>query len=189
MKNLKEAWSAATELQLLHHSSSSARLSSLTMKSPRRRSAAPGSLRFKGPEMRRELTNDEKEPANAGYWHLAFDRLATQLHAIFDANIPSKSEGLSSAEAAARLIRERPNCLTPSKKKPACRNVVYRLCLIAFYSTWYLAVHSTRRSVPCEFWQACFHLLGLSPFASMNRSHPNFWHRPQLQSHQGIRTR
>lgn len=109
---------------------------------------APGGLRPKGPEMRRELTKDEKELANAGYEHLevdkaakpkpgekdfekvdivehrlTFDQLAAELHANIDTINPSKSQGLSTAEAAARLAREGPNCLTPPKKKSAFRKV------------------------------------------------------------------
>ncbi|KAG9007832.1 hypothetical protein FRB94_001731 [Tulasnella sp. JGI-2019a] len=118
---------------------------------------APVWIRPKGPEMRRELTMDEKELANAGYEHLeadkaakpkpgekdfekvditehrlGFEQLSTELHANIDTVNPSKSQGLTTAEAAARLARDGPNCLTPPKKKSAFRK--YLDCLTTLFN-------------------------------------------------------
>ena len=109
---------------------------------------APHGLRPKGVEMKREMTKEDKELADAGYEHLklhkpqgqkegdgkldgvdihehqlGFQELQTVLDTTFDAKDPSISPGLSSEEAKARLTRDGPNILTPPKKKSALRKV------------------------------------------------------------------
>ena len=97
-------------------------------------------------EMKREMTKEDKELADAGYDHLnqqtqqkdgdaklddvdicehklAFADLQAELGTTFDAKDPSISPGLSSEEAKARLTRDGPNILTPPKKKSALRKV------------------------------------------------------------------
>lgn len=106
-------------------------------------------LRPKGVEMKRELTKEDKELANAGYEHLdqhktqtqkkdgsatldsadmhehklSFKELQAALDTDFDAKDPGLSTGLSSTEANSRLARDGPNILTPPKKKSALRKV------------------------------------------------------------------
>ncbi len=109
---------------------------------------APHGMRPKGVEMKREMTKEDKELADAGYEHLkhqnnagqkegdakldgvdihehglGFQELQTELDTTFDAKDPSISPGLSSEEAKARLSRNGPNILTPPKKKSALRKV------------------------------------------------------------------
>ena len=110
---------------------------------------APHGLRPKGVEMKRELTKEDKELANAGYEHLTrartqegkeggegkmdhvdivehkltFADLQTTLDTAFDAKEPARSPGLSGDEAKARLARDGQNVLTPPKKKSALRKV------------------------------------------------------------------
>jgi sodium/potassium-transporting ATPase subunit alpha len=106
-----------------------------------------GGPRIKGPDMKRELTKDEKDLAAAGYdhleeaksekgpqkaelknvdiveHHLSLDELQSTLNVSFNAKEPSSSHGLTKEEAAARLARDGPNQLTPPKKKSALRRV------------------------------------------------------------------
>lgn len=124
-----------------------------------------GGLRPKGVEMRREMTKEDKELANAGYEHLEakpkkegkdvdlekvdiyehqlpYTELSTTLQTSFDAKDPQASLGLSQEEAAARLVRDGRNVLTPPKKKSAFRKVASSSLVSlkfsdnAFFSTW-----------------------------------------------------
>ena len=114
---------------------------------------APHPPRPKGVEMKREMTKEDKELADAGYEHLkeekaqgqkggdegkldnvdivehklAFNDLQATLDTAFDPKDPAASPGLSSDEAKARLARDGQNVLTPPKKKSALRKV--RNCL------------------------------------------------------------
>ena len=115
-------------------------------KAPHAHAHAP---RPKGVEMKREMTKEDKELADAGYEHLrqekaqahkgegegepdgvdiqehrlAFKDLQGALDTEFDAKDPAQSPGLSGDEAKARLARDGPNVLTPPKKKSALRKV------------------------------------------------------------------
>lgn len=92
--------------------------------------------------LRRELTKDEKELANAGYEQLEAKKKAKALesrpaditeHSLTPAQVaeahgtsinlanPSASGGISAAEAQGRLARDGLNQLTPPKKKSALR--------------------------------------------------------------------
>ncbi|RPD59319.1 aminophospholipid-transporting P-type ATPase [Lentinus tigrinus ALCF2SS1-7] len=107
--------------------------------------------------MKREMTKEDKELADAGYEHLkqqkpqgqkegdgkldgvdihehklGFQELQTELDTTFDAKDPSTSPGLSSEEAKARLSRDGPNILTPPKKKSALRK--YYDCLMSMFN-------------------------------------------------------
>ncbi|RDX52903.1 aminophospholipid-transporting P-type ATPase [Lentinus brumalis] len=118
---------------------------------------APHGMRPKGVEMKREMTKEDKELADAGYEHLkhqnntgqkegdakldgvdihehglGFQELQTELDTTFDAKDPSISPGLSSEEAKARLSRNGPNILTPPKKKSALRK--YYDCLMSMFN-------------------------------------------------------
>ncbi|KAI0696556.1 aminophospholipid-transporting P-type ATPase [Cerioporus squamosus] len=118
---------------------------------------APHGMRPKGVEMKREMTKEDKELADAGYEHLkhqkpggqkegdgkldsvdihehglGFQELQTELDTTFDAKDPSSSLGLSSEEAKARLSRNGPNILTPPKKKSALRK--YYDCLMSMFN-------------------------------------------------------
>jgi sodium/potassium-transporting ATPase subunit alpha len=102
-------------------------------------------LRPKGVEMKRTLTQEEKDLAAAGYEHLHpssnvnkdeketniditehqldFDALVDTLKTNFDVKDPGHSFGLTADEAKSRLQRDGPNVLTPPKKKSALRKV------------------------------------------------------------------
>jgi sodium/potassium-transporting ATPase subunit alpha len=105
-----------------------------------------GLSRPKGPEMRRTLTQEDRELADAGYEHLdaskqkktgseddnnidiqehkmSFATLENELKASFDVQDASKSRGLTEEEAKARLQRDGPNVLTPTKKRSALMKV------------------------------------------------------------------
>ncbi|KAL8280278.1 hypothetical protein RQP46_007392 [Phenoliferia psychrophenolica] len=87
--------------------------------------------------LNRELTRDEKDLANAGYQkeplkteaknvdiieqHLTPEALATKMGASINLKAPAESLGLTSAEAAKRLITNGANVLTPPVKKGAWR--------------------------------------------------------------------
>ena len=124
-------------------------------KAPHAHAHAP---RPKGVEMKREMTKEDKELADAGYEHLrqekaqahkgagegegepdgvdiqehrlAFEELQGALDTAFDAKDPALSPGLSGDEAKARLARDGPNVLTPPKKKSALRKVRCRYLLL-----------------------------------------------------------
>jgi sodium/potassium-transporting ATPase subunit alpha len=100
-----------------------------------------------GIEMRREMTKEDKELAEAGYEHLAkptltvkgkkggrdldsveitehtlsVEALALVLNTSFDTKDPGSSVGLSTEEVEARLRIDGPNVLSPPKKKSAFR--------------------------------------------------------------------
>ncbi|KAI0657213.1 aminophospholipid-transporting P-type ATPase [Cubamyces menziesii] len=107
--------------------------------------------------MKRELTKEDKELAEAGYEHLArqktagqqegdskldgvdihehklaFTELEGELDTSFDPKDPGLSTGLSTDEAKARLSRYGPNILTPPKKKSALRK--YWDCLMTMFN-------------------------------------------------------
>ncbi|OJT06218.1 hypothetical protein TRAPUB_2899 [Trametes pubescens] len=113
---------------------------------------APHGMRPRGVEMKREMTKEEKELAEAGYQDLAEQKagakggdagldavdlhehkltltaLEAELDTAFDPKDPTQSPGLSADEAKARLARDGPNILTPPKKKSALRKVWKRSC-------------------------------------------------------------
>jgi len=112
-------------------------------------------VRPKGVEMKRELTVEDKALAAAGYQHLDEKKakeefqtvdiaehklqlasLAKTMKAEFDHKSPGSSQGLSEAEAKARLERDGKNILTPPRKKSAfrkyldCLNSMFNILLI-----------------------------------------------------------
>ncbi|KAI8999130.1 aminophospholipid-transporting P-type ATPase [Trametes punicea] len=108
--------------------------------------------------MKRELTKEDKELAEAGYEHLSrpktqgkkdggeakldnvdihehklpFKELQSELDTAFDPKDPERSPGLSGDEAKARLTRYGANVLTPPKKKSALRK--YLDCLLSMFN-------------------------------------------------------
>lgn len=104
-------------------------------------------VRTRGVEMKRNLTQEDRELAAAGYehleaekigkavqdsninavdieeHHLPFSRLEEALATSVDTKDPGQSHGLTSAEAQARLDKNGPNVLTPPVKKSALRKV------------------------------------------------------------------
>lgn len=105
-----------------------------------------GGLRPKGVEMKREVTQEARELAAAGYEHLeekskrgaqdaklehvdiiehqlSFLALEKALVASFESKDAGSSPGLTSEEAKLRLARDGRNVLTPPKKKSALRMV------------------------------------------------------------------
>ncbi|EJD46213.1 P-type cation-transporting ATPase [Auricularia subglabra TFB-10046 SS5] len=103
--------------------------------------------------MRREITIEDRELAQAGYSHLDDARLkqadtsgarditehALTLEALalatdtsFDAKAPSQSPGLTGAQASERLARDGRNVLTPPKKKSALMK--YLECLRSLFN-------------------------------------------------------
>lgn len=103
-----------------------------------------GGLRSKGVEMKRTLTQEERDLAAAGYDHLEtkgssresqlsgvdiqehrlpLEQLASELGTSLELKDPSASHGLTSTEAKLRLTRDGPNMLSPPKKKSALRKV------------------------------------------------------------------
>ncbi len=103
-------------------------------------------VRPKGVEMKREMTKEDKELADAGYEELnqekaqananakldnvdlnehmlSFKDLQAELDTTFDAKDPGLSPGLTNDDAKTRLSRDGPNVLTPPKKKSALRKV------------------------------------------------------------------
>lgn len=124
-----------------------------------------GGLRPKGPEMKREMTQEDRELAAAGYEHLeenkakkgegkaeldnvditehrlSFDDLRIAHNTSFDTKDPAQSPGLTVEDAKARLARDGRNVLTPPKKKSALRKVrLVTLCLKLVWALKY--VHS-----------------------------------------------
>lgn len=109
-----------------------------------------GHLRPRGPEMKRELTKEDKELAAAGYGHLdeyktkakhgekpselgnvdiqehmlPIGQLGDTLETSIDTKDPGSSYGLTTQQAKDRLARYGPNILTPPKKKSALRKVI-----------------------------------------------------------------
>jgi len=104
--------------------------------------------RPKGVEMKRSITQEDRELAAAGYEHLDgkqkdqkhlpasslenedihehkldFVGVTDAFKTSFDAKDPGRSFGLASEEAKARLAKDGPNILTPPKKKSALRKV------------------------------------------------------------------
>lgn len=100
-------------------------------------------LRPKGAELKRTLTQDEKDLSAAGYEHLDADAkqkleehnldiqehklpleaLSDTLKTNYNSKEPGHSLGLTAAEARTRLEQDGPNVLTPPKKKSALRKV------------------------------------------------------------------
>ncbi|EJD00189.1 aminophospholipid-transporting P-type ATPase [Fomitiporia mediterranea MF3/22] len=118
--------------------------------------------RTRGVDLRRELTIEEKQLAQAGYdeydtksktkgptkkskakgadvervdiheHKLTVSALAAELQTSLDAREPGKSAGLTEAEARARLERDGKNELSPPKKKSALR--MYIDCLLTMFN-------------------------------------------------------
>ncbi|RXW15573.1 hypothetical protein EST38_g10279 [Candolleomyces aberdarensis] len=103
-----------------------------------------------GVEMKRTLTQEERDLADAGYGHLhqqtkaqkaedenahkeihehklPVELLRQEMGVSFDVKDPARSMGLSLEEAKARLGRDGPNVLTPPKKKSGLRKFLERL--------------------------------------------------------------
>jgi sodium/potassium-transporting ATPase subunit alpha len=99
-----------------------------------------------GIQIKREMTQEDRELANAGYEHLEEQKakqqgdsdfgnvdivehklslkdLEVELQTSFSAKEPGSSQGLSSEQAKERLARDGRNVLTPPKKKSAFRKV------------------------------------------------------------------
>ncbi|KAK7037531.1 hypothetical protein VNI00_011023 [Paramarasmius palmivorus] len=110
-----------------------------------------GGMRPKGVEVKRTLTQEDRDLAAAGYEHLEeqktkksqkesdlgnvdihehtipIDLLGEKLETSIDTKDPAQSYGLTAAEAKARLANNGPNVLTPPKKKSALRKYFDRL--------------------------------------------------------------
>jgi len=105
-------------------------------------------IRPKGVEMKRTMTQEEKDLAAAGYEHLhpsakdpkleetnvdiyehklTFEGLVDALKTNVDFKDPAHSFGLSTDEAKTKLHDDGPNVLTPPKKKSALRKVKFSL--------------------------------------------------------------
>lgn len=109
-------------------------------------------IRPRGPEMKREMTKEEKELAAAGYGHLEerkakgnkeetseldsvgieehrlrLDQLGDALETAIDTKDPGASYGLTTEQAKDRLARFGANILTPPKKKSALQVVSHLL--------------------------------------------------------------
>ncbi|KII89378.1 hypothetical protein PLICRDRAFT_109244 [Plicaturopsis crispa FD-325 SS-3] len=104
--------------------------------------------------MNRELTQEDRDLAAAGYEHLdeqrtkqnareldnvditehalSFEAVQDALKTSFSAKDPASSAGLTSEEARARLARDGQNILTPPKKKSALRK--YFDCLMTMFN-------------------------------------------------------
>ncbi|KAJ6546853.1 aminophospholipid-transporting P-type ATPase [Mycena capillaripes] len=98
-------------------------------------------------ELKHTLTQDDKELAAAGYGHLEekkkagveeanvditehripLSSLGASMNTSIDTKEPEGSQGLTAAEAAARLQRDGPNILTPPKKRSPLRQYIDRL--------------------------------------------------------------
>jgi sodium/potassium-transporting ATPase subunit alpha len=116
------------------------------------------SMRSKGTELRRQITQEDIELAAAGYEHLdqkakkkdqaskldqnvdltehclPLTELGGALNTCIDSKDPSKSPGLTPEEAAARLIRDGPNVLTPPRKKSAFRKVLSVIDILTLFT-------------------------------------------------------
>ncbi|KAF5349512.1 hypothetical protein D9756_009023 [Leucocoprinus leucothites] len=111
-----------------------------------------GQHRPKGPEIKRTLTQEDRELAEAGYEHLetakqkqtknnssedtdldisehnlSFDAIENTFGTSFDHKEAPKSRGLTEQEAKTRLQRDGPNVLTPPKKRSALMKFIDRL--------------------------------------------------------------
>jgi sodium/potassium-transporting ATPase subunit alpha len=112
-------------------------------------------LRPRGVEMKRILTQEDKDLAAAGYEHLHpssnvnklketniditdhqldFDALVDTLKTNFNVKDPGHSFGLTANEAKIRVQRDGPNILTPPKKKSAFRKVCGLCAKKCFFS-------------------------------------------------------
>jgi sodium/potassium-transporting ATPase subunit alpha len=101
-------------------------------------------IRPKGAELKRTLTQEDKELSAAGYEHLdanakqrkleesnldihehklSLETLSDRFKISFNTKDPGRSIGLTPAEARTRLEQDGPNILTPPKKKSALRKV------------------------------------------------------------------
>lgn len=109
-----------------------------------------------GPELKRELTQEDKGLAAAGYEELKkhddkkeklesadvvehklnFKDLADELKTSFDTKEPASSLGLTEAEVKIRLARDGRNELTPPKKKSALRVVCPLYPHIIFFASY-----------------------------------------------------
>lgn len=111
-----------------------------------------------GIEMKRTLTQEERELANAGYEHLqqtkaqkaeeenvhkeihehklSVELLRQELGVSFDVKDPARSQGLGQEEAQTRLRTDGPNVLTPPKKKSGLRKV--GISLLFYDQSWML---------------------------------------------------
>lgn len=105
-----------------------------------------GGIRPKGVEMKKTLTQEEKDLAAAGYEDpkktgkvdketdlgqvditehaTPLSEMNDTLHTAIDVKDPGNSPGLTSDEAKRRLLENGPNILTPPKKKSALRKVL-----------------------------------------------------------------
>ncbi|KAF5344223.1 hypothetical protein D9756_011250 [Leucocoprinus leucothites] len=111
-----------------------------------------GQHRPKGPEIKRTLTQEDRELAEAGYEHLetakqkqtknnssedtdldisehnlSFDAIENTFGTSFDHKEAPKSRGLTEQEAKTRLQRDGPNVLTPPKRRSAFMKFIDRL--------------------------------------------------------------
>jgi len=111
-------------------------------------------IRPKGVELKRNLTQEEKDLSAAGYEHLdanakqrkleepnldiqdhklPLDALSETFTTSFDSKDPGHSIGLTAAEAKSRLELDGPNILTPPKKKSSLRKVKSQITCQVFY--------------------------------------------------------
>ena len=110
-------------------------------------------IRPKGAELKKTLTQEDKELSAAGYEHLdanakqrkleepnldiqdhklPLDALSDTFTTSFNSKDPGHSIGLTAAEARSRLEQDGPNILTPPKKKSALRKVKFQNTYQAF---------------------------------------------------------
>jgi sodium/potassium-transporting ATPase subunit alpha len=110
-------------------------------------------IRPKGIELKRTLTQEEKDLSAAGYEHLdanakqrkleepnldiqdhklPLDALSETFTTSFNSKDPGQSIGLTAAGAKSRLEQDGPNILTPPKKKSALRKVKFQIISQAF---------------------------------------------------------
>ena len=122
-------------------------------------------VRPKGVEMKRTITQEEKDLAAAGYEHLdatakqrkldeanldiqdhklSLDAVADTLKASFNTRDPGHSLGLTAAEARSRLQQDGPNVLTPPPKRSALRKV--------YFTTFDLNVLANLITLHYSFW-------------------------------------
>jgi magnesium-transporting ATPase (P-type) len=83
------------------------------------------------PELKKTLTQEEKDLSAAGYEHLDANGKQRKLEEtnldIQDHEDPGHSSGLTAAEAKSRLEQDGPNILTPPKKKSTLRKVRFQI--------------------------------------------------------------